>query len=168
MNTRISAIMTHSPCTIHSNERLDKALHLFQTRRISILPVVNTQGCCVGVLTLKDLIDKQNELITESRARGFLEPVVVPDGSPHPTCFGDILVHDEMTDDFRFIHENSTVDECIDLLLEHHVHHLPVLNDDERLVGVVSTLDLIDYIRPYLEEKEEPGHVDGVVSSDGK
>lgn len=156
-NDPVSNIMSQPAFTIHANERLDKALFLFQDHQISILPVVNTAGSCVGVITLKDLIDKQNELIAECRARGCIvnedadkEVIDIP-----MSFFGDISVFDGMSEDFRSVPEDATIGQCIDVLLENHIHHLPVLNNEKRLVGVVSTLDLIDYFRPYMKAKEE-------------
>lgn len=144
----LSQIMSQPAYTIHANERLDKALFLFQSHQISILPVVNTNGCCVGVITLKDLVDKQNELITECRSRGWIaDRNMESESSEVPiSFFGDISVFDGMSEDFYSISEDATIEQCIELFLTHHIHHVPVLNDEQRLVGVVSTLDLIKYM----------------------
>ena len=48
---------------------------------------------------------------------------------------------------------------AVDLLLQHQIHHLPVVNLDNRLVGVVSSIDLVDYLRLYMLESEQQDNV---------
>lgn len=145
-------IMSKPAYTVHANERLDKALFLFQRHNISILPVINTNGCCVGVITLKDLVDKQNELIAECQSRGCLvnEDAQPGDADIPMSFFGDIAVFDDMSEHFYSVREETPISECIRMLLEHHIHQLPVLNDEQRLVGVVTTLDFLGYFRSHL------------------
>ena len=44
------------------------------------------------------------------------------------------------------IKPNSTVDEGMRVMTEHRIRHLPVLNDDNTLAGVVSLGDLVKWI----------------------
>ena len=53
-----------------------------------------------------------------------------------------MLVKDVMTENCIVINEFSYLDQVYNLLLEKKVHHLPVINDDKKLVGMISDRDL--------------------------
>src|SRR3989304_9892579 len=54
----------------------------------------------------------------------------------------DILVRDIMTEKVVTVHPSQTVDECMTLVTNKRVRHLPVMAG-EKLVGVVSIGDLV-------------------------
>lgn len=160
----VGKLMSSPALTIHVNERLDKALHLFQSNQISILPVTNTNGCCVGVITLRDIVEKQNVLIAQCRQQGCLieeqAETEAPSNDVSLTYFGDIAVYEGMSDPFVSVHQDCTVSDCIELLLDRHIHHLPVIDENERLVGVVSAVDLLGYARTRLGKNDGLGKSD--------
>ena len=40
------------------------------------------------------------------------------------------------------IHPDETFDDAAQVMMENHVHHLPVIDDDRRLLGIVAQSDL--------------------------
>lgn len=54
-----------------------------------------------------------------------------------------VRVADLMQTEVRTIHLDATVAEAIVLLADGHVSGLPVLNDTQRLVGVISSSDIL-------------------------
>lgn len=62
--------------------------------------------------------------------------------------------HNVMTSDVITIHAEATVDEAIALLLEHGISGLPVVDDRNRLLGLVTEYNLIESItNPDLKEQ---------------
>ena len=54
-------------------------------------------------------------------------------------------VSDIMTQKVRWVSENETVDECMALMIESKLRHLPVI-EDEKVIGVVSIRDLVNEV----------------------
>lgn len=57
----------------------------------------------------------------------------------------EIKITDAMSSDVISITRDQTVNECMKLMTEHKVRHLPVL-DQEELVGMVSVRDMVNCI----------------------
>ena len=49
-----------------------------------------------------------------------------------------------MTEDVQAVHKEKKLGDVVDILLEYSVHHVPVL-DEGRLVGLVSSTDIMEY-----------------------
>src|SRR3990167_5815844 len=66
------------------------------------------------------------------------------DGPPSLPKEGPMVrVADLMQTDVRTIHQDAPVSEAIVLLADGHVSGLPVLNDAQQLVGVISSSDIL-------------------------
>ena len=52
-------------------------------------------------------------------------------------------VSEIMTTEIRTVGSASTVTECMESMTEHRIRHLPVMDDDGRIVGVISIGDVV-------------------------
>lgn len=55
----------------------------------------------------------------------------------------ETLVRDIMSERVVYATPGTTLDECMALMTERHFRHLPVLNEDGSLAGIVSIGDLV-------------------------
>jgi CBS domain-containing protein len=55
-------------------------------------------------------------------------------------------VRDIMTSPVVFVTPRHTVDDCMSIMTKHHFRHLPVMGDDNSVVGLVSLGDLVKWI----------------------
>lgn len=55
----------------------------------------------------------------------------------------DTRIDEIMTDKVMYVTPENTVDECMALMTEGRFRHLPVLDDNQQIVGVVSIGDLV-------------------------
>jgi CBS domain-containing protein len=58
----------------------------------------------------------------------------------------DTLVRDIMTSPVVFVTPRQAVDECMSIMTRHHFRHLPVLGENDVVLGVVSLGDLVKWI----------------------
>jgi len=91
--------------------------------RESIGAVAVTQGhMLVGMFSERDLMLR---VVSERR-------------DPEQT-----LVRDVMTSPVATIHRDSTADDALKLMLEKHIRHLPIVDRDGRLAGMISMRSLL-------------------------
>jgi CBS domain-containing protein len=55
----------------------------------------------------------------------------------------DTRVAEIMTAEIRTVGSESTVAECMELMTEYRIRHLPVLDDDGRVAGMISIGDVV-------------------------
>jgi len=55
----------------------------------------------------------------------------------------DTPVREIMTDKVLYVSPDWTIDECMAIMTEKHFRHLPVLDDDGKVVGIVSIGDVV-------------------------
>ncbi|WP_323121212.1 CBS domain-containing protein [Burkholderia alba] len=126
MSTTVAQILKSKPesgRTIHTIAKTDSvydAIKLMAEKGIGALLV--TEGADIaGIVTERD----------------YARKVVLLDRSSKATQVGDI-----MTAKVRYVEPSQTTDECMALMTEHRMRHLPVI-DQGKLVGLVSIGDLV-------------------------
>jgi CBS domain-containing protein len=88
-----------------------------------------------GVVVLEN--DKLVGIVTE---RDYARKVILEDRSSKTSKVADI-----MTSQVLWVTESETVDECMAIMIEKNLRHLPVFKDEE-LIGVVSIRDLVQSV----------------------
>lgn len=87
----------------------------------------------VGALVVLD----DGELVGIFSERDYARKVILKGKSS-----SDTLVREVMSSQVLYVRPEQSVDECMALMTENHVRHLPVI-DGEQLVGVISIGDLV-------------------------
>jgi CBS domain-containing protein len=95
----------------------------------------------VGALMVVD----RNELVGVISERDYAREIVLKDRASRDTPVSAI-----MTQRVLYVRPQQTLEECMALMTERNLRHLPVL-DDGRLVGVVSMRDVV---KDLISEKE--------------
>jgi len=106
--------------TIGARDTALSAMQLMADKNIGLL-VVMEHRAIVGVLSERDCVRR----------------LVVAGKSPEATSVADIMVRNVVKADIA----NSFVD-CLKLMHEHQIRHLPVMENDD-LVGLISVRDLL-------------------------
>jgi CBS domain-containing protein len=126
MAERIVSILNNKGNRIWSvgpEETVYDAIAQMADRGIGALLVVS-EGRLVGIISERD----------------YARKIIL-----HGRSSKDTLVREIMTSSLITVTPDYTVDECMRIVTEHRIRHLPVL-DGDRLVGLISIGDLVNAI----------------------
>jgi CBS domain-containing protein len=109
--------------TVSGNHSVETAWQMMCSRRKGCVAVVNPQGSTLGVFSERDLV------------RSVLAPGLDPKST---------TVEKMMTPRPRTLPHTSSWGLAIGLMAEKHFRHIPVVDDSERAIGMVSVRDCFD------------------------
>lgn len=129
----ISMIMTAPVITLKKNDHLEKAEHLFKHHRIRHIPVVSGK-VVVGMLSYTDLL-----------RLSFADVVDTEEGSENVLVYNMFTIQQVMNKKIVSVSSSNSIKEVAEILASKEFHALPVVDNNE-LVGIVTTTDLINYL----------------------
>jgi CBS domain-containing protein len=141
---KIADVMTSDVVTLEAGSTVHDALVLMGENRVSAIPIVDNEGHCVGILSTTDLVDMardvdddlyQLDLVDPTSRRFLLDKLAHTMGSEQVDSF--------MSEVLTTVQSDSTLAAATRKMLKAGVHHLPVVDDEDRLAGIVSTLDIL-------------------------
>jgi len=135
----VADLMTRDVVTIEEGDNLALGDDLLKLNHIRHLPVVR-EGRLVGLVSHRDLI---RALARQAGNR------ITP-----------IWAKDIMSRDVETVSPRTSVREVVEKLLDHKFGCLPVVDDDARLVGIITDSDLVRLagrLLELLEERERGG-----------
>jgi CBS domain-containing protein len=97
------------------------------------MPVVDAEGRLIGVISRSDLL----KTIAEGLRQRPAELVQLPAGAPHTV--GEMMLHDVPT-----VHRDTPLAEALDQLLESEKRRVVVVDDDRRVVGIITDADVLE------------------------
>jgi CBS domain-containing protein len=142
---RVSDVMTTAVVTVDRITPFQEIDHLLTERRISGVPVLMMGRQVAGVVTEADLLAAEDESARQARLAGALGRRWRLRKPPHVSLTAGTL----MTAPAITIGPDATIPAAARLMNTHHVRRLPVVDEDGKLVGVVSRRDLLSvFLRP--------------------
>lgn len=125
-------VMTRRPATVTAGVHLHEAAAVLADLHVSALPVVDETGRICGVVSEADLI--RDAFPPDVRAHLLpLQRVSRPAA----------LVSEVMTSPAITVHESTDVADVAELMTSRRLKSVPVVDDAERVVGMVSRSDLV-------------------------
>lgn len=151
MKTKVDSVMTARPVVTAETTGFKELARLLAQHRISALPVVDDAGRLVGVVSEADLLLKEtfglgdnHHLVESSRAR-----------REHAKA-GALLARDLMTSPAVTIRPGAPIVEAARVMHDKAVKRLPVVDEDGRVVGIVTRSDLLQvFLRPDAQIRED-------------
>jgi len=129
----ISKIMTKDVITLNLKDDLETAEMLFKKNSIRHIPVVKDRTI-IGMLSYTDLL-----------RISFADATDEYDSEVDTIVYNMFTIEQVMAKNVVSVPSSATVKEVAKLLGKREFHALPVL-DDGKLVGIVTTTDLINYL----------------------
>jgi CBS domain-containing membrane protein len=133
-------IMTRDVVTADYAMPLEEAWRLLRERRIKALPVTDPARRLIGIVTAGDFL-RHAQLDDLPGLAGRLREFMRPTTTTHsnkPEVVGQI-----MTRKVRVASAGRPLLELVWLLAEGGHHHIPIVDEERRLVGIVTQSDLV-------------------------
>jgi CBS domain-containing protein len=141
-------IMDSEPETVGPGTPVEDVVHLLRENELPGVPVVDGDGRCVGIVTEADLVlpDDQGDLhiphyINLFGGTVFLEPLGRFEQRLRKAFASK--ASDMMTSDPDTVDPDTSVRDAARLIHESGHNRLPVVDEDGRLVGVVTRVDVL-------------------------
>ncbi|HEX8955697.1 MAG TPA: HPP family protein [Burkholderiaceae bacterium] len=133
-------IMSRDVVAVEFGTSLAEAWDLLQKHSVKALPVVDRARRVIGIVSQLDFMRHVETGGYEGFA-GRMRNLLKKSGLTHtdkPEVVGQIMTRQVHTAD-----ERMHIVELVPLLSEYGVHHIPVLNAERRLCGIVTNTDLV-------------------------
>lgn len=120
-NMRAGDVMTRDVATVFPDDSVRHVTRIMRDEDCGALPVVDSRGRMIGMITDRDIAVR-----------------LIADGYDPRHA----IVADCMTDEVFACHVNDPLRGCMEVMSEHQIRRLPILNDRDQVIGIVSQGDL--------------------------
>ena len=135
---KVIDVMTNNPVTITASETIGQVDELMSENNIRQIPVVDGREL-IGIVTDRDI-------------RSFLSDALLADPDAREkalkTGAGDIMTREPL-----FVAPDDDLQEAVEILIEHKYGAIPVVDEAEGLVGIVSYVDVLRCFLNRLQEE---------------
>ena len=138
MKAKVIQYMTDKVIAAKPEDGIRETFFLMRERRVRHIPVVDNDNNLLGIISDRDL--RRPDWVDEA-----------PDVSHVYQLNDNLEVRDLMTTNLHVVYTHSTIQKAVELLLEHRIGALPVLNKDEKLVGILSAVDCLKSLNDFIE-----------------
>jgi CBS domain-containing protein len=113
-----------------------------KTRPLAVVAPGDTVFHALSVMASNDvgalLVLDGEQLVGVFSERDYARKIIL-----HGKSSKETFVREIMSDKVAYVSPTATLDECRALMTEKHFRHLPVINDDGSVAGMVSIGDLV-------------------------
>jgi CBS domain-containing protein len=143
---KASDIMTKEVITIKKEASIGELSELLVKNKISGVPVVDDEGRITGIVTEADIIVKDTELHFP-RYFKLLDAIIYLESlNKFKASLQKHIatsVEDIMTAKVKTIRADTPVNEIAELMLDLKVNRLPVVDDNNKVTGIVTRADIV-------------------------
>ena len=120
----VARVMSTDIVTVRPDTLVEEAARLMLDREISSLVVVDERGHLEGIVTTTDFVD----IVARSQPKA------------------ETTVERYMSTNVATTTAQASIVDVADEMVEGGIHHMPVVDDDAGVIGMLSTADLTGYI----------------------
>lgn len=142
---RVIDVLSKNVVTVSADDTLQTALELMSENRLTALPVIDGWGHCAGILSASDIVEITRNINEEiyDLGRG--------DEASYQWLRDNLAEHDMarrivdefMTENLATVTAERSLPEAAAEMLRHRVHRLPVVDKEGKLLGIISTMDIL-------------------------
>ncbi|MFJ7899931.1 CBS domain-containing protein [Streptomyces sp. NPDC096198] len=154
---KVGSVMTTDVIRAEYATPFKEVVRLLADRRVSGLPVVDDDDKVLGVISETDLVSRQSEALDAPAPRrrfrftGLTARARRQSAKSRAFSAGQLMTAPPVT-----VHAEETIAEAARTMAQRHVERLPVLDEEDRLVGIVTRRDLLQvFLRPDADIRRE-------------
>jgi CBS domain-containing protein len=156
LSLRVSDIMTSPVTTISECASMADAARILADAEITGAPIIDACGRCVGMLSATDFAMREHRHANrqEQLSCGWEHSICQEDneGPMFIQAVAEDRVREHMSPAVQTINRTASLVNASRVMCREHIHRLIIVDDDERPVGVVSSLDLVAAMVAAVEE----------------
>lgn len=141
----VTQIMTRDVLAIAPETSIVQVARTMSEHGVSGLPVIDAENTLVGIITETDIISHEMQVDTPTFVP-LLDWIIRMPGDTSEDDLRRVLATSAgqlMTHPVYSVTVDATVQEVATLMFERKVNPVPVLNHDNRVVGIVSRSDIV-------------------------
>lgn len=127
----VADLMTTNPLSVHRDQTLKDAHDLMRQKNIRHIPVLDAEDRLVGVLTQKKMIATVMGLLAKYGTTALERKEQQQ------------IIAELMDTDFVSVQPEQTLTEVISYFLKNKHGCLPVVDDDDQLLGILTSSDFV-------------------------
>ena len=139
-NVKCADIMSRDVVTVEFGTDLASAWQRLQEHDLTALPVIDRGNRVIGIVTKADYLRHAEEEMHEGLGKRLAQ-LILPSQMAHSEkheVVGQIMTKDVIT-----ARQDQSITDLVPLMSDDELHQLPIVDDAEHLVGLVSQTDLI-------------------------
>jgi CBS domain-containing membrane protein len=134
--------MSRNVITVEAGTPLDEAWRTMRERSIKALPVVDRSRRIVGIVTMADFLRAAG--VDERQGFGArMRDFIKPEQTGADAWMQSRIVGQIMTRQVRVASADRHAMALLPLFTEGGHHHIPVIDEDKRLVGIITQSDFV-------------------------
>ena len=142
----VAEVMTPNPITVRKKTPLGEAIKILAEKGISGLPVVDDAGKLIGIISETDLMWQQAGVTPPAYFMIFDSVIYLTNPADYQRDLHKALgqtVGEVMSEKPITISPDKPLREAAKLMRDRKIHRLPVLDDSEQIVGILTLSDII-------------------------
>ncbi len=134
-------IMTRDVATAEYGDELATVWEMMRQRKLKGVPIIDRARRAIGIVTIVDFLKRVDKTqhphpLFLDRLRAFIRRTT-GETTNKPEVVGEIMSAPVVT-----AREDTHIVALIPLFSEHNIHHVPIVDKDRRVVGMVTQTDL--------------------------
>lgn len=143
---RVRDVMVEEVVSVSEGQSLRDALDMMLDNGLTTLPVLDAGRHCAGVIAAVDMLPASEQLDDEVRElslKSSEEQEYVADTVP-TQGLAQHAVEDFMSTAVVTVSGGVTLPEAASKMLQNQIHHLIVVDDQDHVIGMLSTMDILE------------------------
>ncbi len=134
--TTIANIMTRNVFFVHPDDTMQRVDEIFRSHNIHHVPVIDQEGHVEGIISKADYL---------KILHGFTMFKTAKSEEYNKAILRSLLASEVMTKQVASLNPDDTVDVAAGYFRENLFHAIPVVDREKRLVGIITTFDLLNF-----------------------